>query len=179
MNEAYISLGSNMGDKEETLRHAVQLLQQHPAIMVVKLSSIYETDPVGYTDQDVFLNMVILVHTPLAAQELLEECQKVEQALKRVRVIRWGPRTIDLDILLYNHDNIETETLIVPHTRMHERAFVLVPLVEIAPELKHPTIGVAFQALLEQVGKEGVRRWKIATDLSGFILSKGSKDSLS
>lgn len=172
MNEVYISLGSNMGDKEETLRHAVQLLQQHEEIKVVKLSSIYETDPVGYTDQDLFLNMVILVHTTLSAQELLEECQKVEQVLKRIRIIRWGPRTIDLDILLYNHDNIETETLVVPHVRMHERAFVLVPLVEIAPNLKYPPTGIALQVMLEQVGKEGVRQWKKVTGVSEFVLSE-------
>jgi 2-amino-4-hydroxy-6-hydroxymethyldihydropteridine diphosphokinase len=175
MNKVYISLGSNMGDKEETLRHAVKLLQQHKKIEVVKLSSIYETDPVGYIDQDLFLNMVVLVHTTLSAQEMLEECQKIEQALKRVRIIRWGPRTIDLDILFYNHDNIKSETLIVPHPRMHERAFVLVPLLEINPNLIYPPTGVALKTMLEQVGKEGVRRWKMVTGVSEFVLSENSK----
>ncbi|MGG0657410.1 2-amino-4-hydroxy-6-hydroxymethyldihydropteridine diphosphokinase [Rummeliibacillus pycnus] len=172
MNEVYISLGSNMGDKEEILRHAVQLLQQHKGIKVVKLSSIYETDPVGFLDQEVFLNMVILVHTSLSAQEILEVCQEVESELKRVRIIRWGPRTIDLDILLYNHDNIETEALIVPHARMHERAFVLVPLVEIAPELKFPLTEEALQTMLEQVGGEGVRLWKVVAGVSEFVHSE-------
>lgn len=175
MNEVYISLGSNMGDKEETLRHAVQLLQQQKEIEVVKLSSIYETDPVGYTNQDLFLNMVVQVRTTLPAQEMLEECQKIEQALKRVRIIRWGPRTIDLDILFYNHDNIETETLIVPHPRMHERAFVLVPLLEIDPNLIYPPTGLALRTMLELVGKEGVRRWKTVTEVSEFVLSENSK----
>ncbi|MFJ8264263.1 2-amino-4-hydroxy-6-hydroxymethyldihydropteridine diphosphokinase [Rummeliibacillus sp. NPDC094406] len=172
MNEVYISLGSNMGDKEETLRHAVQLLQRHEAVEVIKLSSIYETDPVGFTDQDVFLNMVVLVNTTLTAQEILEVCQEIEQELKRIRIIRWGPRTMDLDILLYNHDNIETETLIVPHARMHERAFVLVPLVEIAPELKHPLTNEALLTMLAQVGKEGVIQWKTIAGVSEFVHSE-------
>lgn len=169
MNEVYISLGSNMGDKEESLRHAVQLLQEHQAVKVVKLSSIYETDPVGFADQDVFLNMVVLVNTTLTAQEMLEICQQIEYELKRVRIIRWGPRTIDLDILLYNHDNIETETLVVPHARMHERAFVLVPLVEIAPDLKYPPTNQALRTMLEKVGSEGVRQWKAITKVSEFV----------
>ena len=173
MNEVYISLGSNMGDKEETLRHAVQLLREQEEIEVVKLSSIYETDPVGYTDQDAFLNMVILVHTTLTAQRMLEICQEVEHELKRVRIIRWGPRTIDLDILLYNHENIETETLIVPHARMHERAFVLVPLVEVAPELKYPLTEVALKTMLAQVGDEGVRLWRTTPMVSEFVQLKG------
>lgn len=173
MNKVYISLGSNMGDKEETLRHAIQLLHQHNAVKVVKLSSIYETDPVGFTDQDLFLNMVVLVHTTLNAQDILKVCQEIEHELKRVRVIRWGPRTIDLDILLYNHENIETETLIVPHARMHERAFVLVPLVEIAPELKYPLTDEALQIMLGRVGNEGVRRWKTISGVSEFVRSEG------
>ncbi|MGX9132886.1 2-amino-4-hydroxy-6-hydroxymethyldihydropteridine diphosphokinase [Rummeliibacillus sp. JY-2-4R] len=172
MNKAYISLGSNMGDREVSLCHAVQLLQKYDAIDVIKVSSIYETDPVGYVDQDLFLNMVILVHTTLTAEELLEVCQEVEQELKRVRIIRWGPRTIDLDILLYNHDNIETETLIVPHARMHERAFVLVPLVEIEPELKYPKTNEPFKSLLSHVGTEGIRRWKSISNTQEFINSE-------
>lgn len=176
MNEVYISLGSNIGDKEETLRHAVQLLQEHQEVEVIKLSSIYETDPVGYTDQDVFLNMVILVHTTLTAQRMLEVCQDIERELKRIRVIHWGPRTIDLDILLYNHDNIETETLIVPHARMHERAFVLVPLVEIAPELKYPLTDEALKTMLRRVGNKGVRLWKSIARVSEFVYSESEEE---
>ncbi len=175
MNEAYISLGSNMGDREVSLCHAVQLLQKQDAIEVVKLSSIYETDPVGYVDQDLFLNMVILVHTTFTAEKLLEVCQEVEQELKRVRIIRWGPRTIDLDILLYNHDNIETETLIVPHARMHERAFVLVPLVEIAPELKYPPTNELFKKILAQVGAEGIKLWKSFSNVQEFVNLENEK----
>lgn len=172
MNAVYISLGSNMGDKEESLRLAVQLLHEHKDIEVVKLSSIYNTDPVGYTDQDEFLNMVAYVRTSLPALELLTVCQQIEKELKRVRVIHWGPRTIDLDILLYNHDHIETETLIVPHAHMHERTFVLVPLVEIAPELTYPTTNEALQTMLASVGKEGVRQWKTIGGVNEFVHSE-------
>ena len=133
MNVAYLSIGSNIGDRLHHLTEAVRALHLHEGLMVSSVSSIYETAPVGFTDQADFLNMVVCVETGLAAQELLEICQNIEQELGRVRDIRWGPRTVDLDILLYNNDNIETENLIVPHPRMHERAFVLIPLLEIAP----------------------------------------------
>src|SRR5699024_9592520 len=99
-------------------------------------SSIYETAPVGFIDQADFLNMVIEVETRLSPIELLDVCQEIELRLGRERVIRFGPRTIDLDILLYNQENLETERLSIPHVRMHERAFVLVPLAEIAHSYK-------------------------------------------
>src|SRR5699024_4742896 len=102
---------------------------------IVKESSIYETPPVGYTNQGHFLNMFIAVKTSLSAIKLLDVCQCIEQQLGRKREIRFGPRTIDLDILIYNEENIKTDRLIVPHPRMHERAFVLIPLVEIAQHL--------------------------------------------
>ncbi|WP_010309033.1 2-amino-4-hydroxy-6-hydroxymethyldihydropteridine diphosphokinase [Kurthia senegalensis] len=171
MVTAYISLGSNMGDKEQALQHAVQLLQKNEYVNVTKVSSIYDTDPVGYEDQDVFLNIVIEVETTLSAQQLLVTCQEIEQQLKRVRIIRWGPRTIDLDILLYNHENIETETLIVPHPRMHERAFVLVPLMEIAKDAVLPTTERTVASYLEEVGHAGVRVFKEIDDVEGFIHS--------
>ena len=99
------------------------------------ISSIYETEPIGYTDQTEFLNMAIKISTDLSAFDLLEVLQDIEIVLDRKREIRWGPRTLDLDILLYNHDNIETETLSVPHPRMHETAFVIIPLLEIEPNI--------------------------------------------
>ncbi|MFE6170336.1 2-amino-4-hydroxy-6-hydroxymethyldihydropteridine diphosphokinase [Viridibacillus arvi] len=169
MNEAFISLGSNIGERLQTLQHAVKLLTEHLEVEVVAVSSVYETDPVGFTDQDAFLNIVVQIRTSLNPEKTLELCQVIENELKRVRVIRWGPRTIDLDILLYNHDNIETETLIVPHPRMHERAFVLVPLLEIAPDLIYPKTNEALQSMLSSVGKEGVRQWKTIAGVEEFV----------
>lgn len=131
MNKSYLSLGSNMGDRLEMLKQAVSSLKEHPSIDVLKISSLYETDPVGFTEQDPFLNMVIYLQTNLSAHELLDACQNIENELNRKREIRWGPRTIDLDILLYNHNEMNTDRLVIPHPRMHERAFVLVPLLEI------------------------------------------------
>ena len=131
MNKSYLSLGSNMGDRLEMLKQAVSSLKEHPSIDVLKISSLYETDPVGFTEQDPFLNMVIYLQTNLSAHELLDACQSIENELNRKREIRWGPRTIDLDILLYNHNEMNTDRLVIPHPRMHERAFVLVPLLEL------------------------------------------------
>nr|WP_218624972.1 2-amino-4-hydroxy-6-hydroxymethyldihydropteridine diphosphokinase [Sporosarcina sp. E16_3] len=128
-----MSIGSNIGDRLYHLTEAVRALHSHDGIIVTSVSSIYETAPVGFTDQADFLNMVVCVETALTAQALLDACQKIEHGLGRVRDVRWGPRTADLDILLYNNENIETENLIVPHPRMYERAFVLIPLLEIAP----------------------------------------------
>lgn len=155
MNVSYLSLGSNMGDRIAMLERAVGQLAAHPEIEVGSISSVYETDPVGFTDQDAFLNIVVEVKTTQSASDLLEVCQKIEQYLQRERLVRWGPRTIDLDILLFNQDNIETERLTIPHPRMHERAFVLVPLLEIAPQF-----GACFPT-----EDEGVRLWgKIIND---------------
>lgn len=159
MNRAYLSLGSNMGDRMDLLQKAVRLLHEHEAVGVEAVSSIYETDPVGLIDQPAFLNIVVEITTSLTPEGLLQICREIEESLDRVRVIRWGPRTIDLDILLYNHDNIETETLTVPHPRMQERAFVLVPLAEIAPDIATGTVP----------GTDGVRLWKKVDSVKGFF----------
>ncbi|MBM7694877.1 2-amino-4-hydroxy-6-hydroxymethyldihydropteridine diphosphokinase [Peribacillus deserti] len=158
---AYLSLGTNMGDRENYLRDAVLLLQNDSQLSITSVSSIYETDPVGYVEQERFLNIVLEVKTAKNANELLHKCQQIELQLGRKREIRWGPRTIDLDILLYNHENIETESLSIPHPRMHERAFVLVPLIEINPGLSLPKIDKPLSEILEAIpDKEGVRLWK-------------------
>ncbi|MCY8144599.1 2-amino-4-hydroxy-6-hydroxymethyldihydropteridine diphosphokinase [Bacillus haynesii] len=160
-NTAYIALGSNIGRREEYLKKAVSLLHHHPSVQVTDISSIYETDPVGYTDQDLFLNMAAAIKTSLSPFELLDLTQRIEKELGRKRDIRWGPRTADLDILLYNRENIETEQLIVPHPRMHERLFVLVPLLEIYPDLE----GVVNHAK----NQEGVRVWKQKSGVDEFV----------
>ncbi|MBY6038499.1 2-amino-4-hydroxy-6-hydroxymethyldihydropteridine diphosphokinase [Fictibacillus nanhaiensis] len=158
---AYLSLGSNMGDREQFLKKAVVELNRDPEITIEEISSIYETDPVGYTDQPLFLNLAIKLKTSLPPQSLLSKMQEVETKLNRKRVRKWGPRTIDLDILLYNSVSIQTEVLNIPHPRMLERAFVLIPLSEIAPDDVYPGGSVSLhQVLCEQRDKEGVRIWK-------------------
>jgi len=160
-NQAYIALGSNMGDRFEYLKKAIFLLNSHEEIRVVNTSSIYETDPVGYTDQEQFLNMAVQVSTSLKPNELLDECLKIEEQLGRKREVRWGPRTLDLDILLYNQENIETEKLTIPHPRMSERAFVILPLLEMDPNLMLPTMEEPLDSCLQSIpDKEGVRIWK-------------------
>ncbi|MBU8881387.1 2-amino-4-hydroxy-6-hydroxymethyldihydropteridine diphosphokinase [Bacillus sp. FJAT-29790] len=161
VNEAYLSLGSNIGDRNENLKEAIENLEASPEIKVINTSSIYETDPVGYENQEQFLNMVIQVETTLEPIALLDTCHEIEKNLGRKRDIRWGPRTIDLDILLYNQENIETDKLIVPHPRMQERAFVVIPLLEIQSCIKLPTMEVSLQAVLGDIpDRKGVRIWK-------------------
>lgn len=160
-NSAYLSIGSNMGDRLESLRKAIQLLDKSDQIKVELVSSIYETDPIGYIDQACFLNAVIKISTSLQPEELLQACLRIELKLGRKREIRWGPRTLDLDILLYNQENIETESLLVPHPRMQERAFVIIPLMELDPDIKLPNVNASLDDIVEQIpDKEGVRLWK-------------------
>jgi 2-amino-4-hydroxy-6-hydroxymethyldihydropteridine diphosphokinase len=160
-NTAFIALGSNIGNRYDYLTEAIKQLAHHHEIKMVNISSIYETDPVGYEDQDLFLNMVIEVMTSLLAHELLDICLELELTLGRKRKIVWGPRTIDLDILLYNQENIETEKLIIPHPRMLERNFVMIPLSEIKPDIIIPNIDKPLEALIKELpNKEGVRLWK-------------------
>ena len=135
---AYVALGSNLGDREAYLWQALGLLAAHPSLQVQKVSSFYETEPVGYLDQGMFLNAVAQLETDRTPQELLKILQAIENRLGRQRGIRWGPRTIDLDLLLYGNQTIEEPELIIPHPRMLERDFVLVPLAEIAPDLLLP-----------------------------------------
>ncbi|MBN6205805.1 2-amino-4-hydroxy-6-hydroxymethyldihydropteridine diphosphokinase [Ralstonia pickettii] len=140
MNKVYLALGTNIEPRDVHLSEALNLLEADEAIVIKKRSSIYETAPAGYLDQADFLNMVIEIQTLLDPFALLDLCQAIEHKLGREREIRFGPRTIDLDILLYNQENIKEDRLMVPHPRMHERAFVLVPLAEIAADTVVPNI---------------------------------------
>lgn len=157
---AYIGLGTNIGDRPQYLHRALMLLDNHQQIQLQRSSSIYETDPVGYTDQRQFLNMVAEVDTNLSPRDLLFEMANVESELGRKRILRWGPRTIDLDILLYNQEEMDTEALQIPHSRMEQRAFVLVPLAEINPGLSIPGRGPLLTLIQKTPDKEGVRLWK-------------------
>ncbi|GHI00847.1 2-amino-4-hydroxy-6-hydroxymethyldihydropteridine diphosphokinase [Neobacillus kokaensis] len=160
-NTAIIALGSNIGNRYDTMTLAIKRLTSTADIKLVNTSSIYETDPVGYEAQDLFLNMVIEVKTALDAFALLDRCLKIELELGRKREIRWGPRTIDLDILTYNQENINHAKLVVPHPRMLERAFVLAPLLEMKPEIKFLGTDKPLEAFLDELpDREGVRLWK-------------------
>jgi 2-amino-4-hydroxy-6-hydroxymethyldihydropteridine diphosphokinase len=130
---AFLGLGANLGDRLANLQRAADLLAATPGIVVLRSSRIYETAPVGPPQPD-FLNAVVEVDTTLSPEDLLAACAAVERELHRVRGIPWGPRTIDVDLLAYGDRVIETNELIVPHPRMHERAFVLVPLLELAED---------------------------------------------
>lgn len=132
---SYLSLGSNMGDKLEYLRSAHRELARAEKIEIRRMSPVYQTEPVGKTDQDWFLNQVMEIATTLPPPALLETCQSIEQRLGRVRLERWGPRTMDIDILLYGDVKQDDPQLTLPHPRMLERAFVLVPLADLVPEL--------------------------------------------
>jgi 2-amino-4-hydroxy-6-hydroxymethyldihydropteridine diphosphokinase len=159
-SEVYIALGANLGDREQTLMAAISMLDRHPKITVLRTSSIYETDPVGYEDQPAFLNMMIAAQTSLAPDALLAVLMETEQELGRVRDIRWGPRMIDLDMIVI-HDHAftwDSETLTLPHPRMSERLFVLIPLAEITPE--GTLLAFVRESMGKLEGKEGVRRWK-------------------
>ncbi|MHD0398597.1 2-amino-4-hydroxy-6-hydroxymethyldihydropteridine diphosphokinase [Staphylococcus simulans] len=138
MTDVFLGLGSNVGDRENQLKEAIRLLDEQPGIQVVKVSSFYETEPVGYVDQPDFLNLCVEIQTELSPKAVLESGLGIEQQLHRVRKERWGPRTLDIDILLYGDQIIEEEDLTVPHPRMTERAFVLIPLQEIAPNKVEP-----------------------------------------
>lgn len=135
MNKAYLGLGTNMGDKQAYLKEACKIISDNTNINIVKISKVYKTKAWGYTNQDDFLNICIEVDTNLSPEELLEVCHEVENKLNRVRVIRWGPRTIDVDILFFNNIISTDENLILPHPRIKERAFVLIPLMDLNKEL--------------------------------------------
>lgn len=139
MTAVYLSLGSNIGDRKDYLSRALQALDNLQQTQVCQVSSFYETAAWGKTDQDDFLNVCCRIETDLKPQKLLSYCQKIEKKLNRVRHEHWGPRTIDIDILLYGQQTINDDNLKVPHPYMTERAFVLVPLLEIASQLTLPS----------------------------------------
>jgi 2-amino-4-hydroxy-6-hydroxymethyldihydropteridine diphosphokinase len=148
--KAYISLGSNLGDREATLRRALDLLRQDPEIDVVAVSAFRETEPVGFTDQPRFVNGAAALDTELPARALLERLLAVERALGRTREgPRFGPRTVDLDLLLYGDERIAEPGLRVPHPRLHERRFALEPLAELDPEVVVPGRGPVGALLAE------------------------------
>ena len=141
MTVAYVGLGANLGAREETLRRAVELLREADGVDVVAVSQLRETEPVAVVDQPPFLNGAVAVETTRAPRELLDLLLEIERSLGRVREERWGPRTIDLDLLVYGDDVVDEPGLRVPHPHLHERRFALEPLAELAPEFDVPGRG--------------------------------------
>ena len=152
MSKAYLGLGTNIGDRLNYLNQACILLNSYDDITITNKSSIYETKAWGYTEQNDFLNMCIEIKTRLNPQNLLKICNEVEQKLNRERIIRWGPRTIDIDILFFNDIILHEENLDIPHPRITERAFVLIPLMDINPNLnvKNKSIKEHLKALTKE-----------------------------
>lgn len=136
---AFLGLGSNQGDRLNYLEKAVKMLREQPDITITNESDVYESEPWGEIKQDNFLNQVIEIETNSLPEELLSQCQAIEAALGRERSIHWGPRTIDIDILLYENHQIISDKLIIPHPYLEQRNFVLIPLKEIAPDLILPS----------------------------------------
>ncbi len=142
MTRAYVGLGANLGAREETIRRAIELLGREDEVDVVAVSRVRETDPVGVIDQPRFLNGAVVVDTALAPRDLLDVLLRIERQLGRVRDgTRWGPRTIDLDLLVYGDEEIDQPGLTIPHPRLGERRFALEPLAEVDPELVIPGLG--------------------------------------
>ncbi len=153
-HKVYLALGTNLGNRLENLKTAIKLLP--PDVRVIKASPVYETPPWGYLNQADFLNQVLEAETNLTPEELLVYLKGLEAQIGRQASFKYGPRLIDLDILFYDDLILETAALSIPHPRMHERAFVLVPLAELNPDLRHPKADRTIQELLGNTDQDGI-----------------------
>jgi 2-amino-4-hydroxy-6-hydroxymethyldihydropteridine diphosphokinase len=157
LHDAYVGLGSNMNDPEKQIMEAIKTLQTLPKSEFIQASSLYKTPPWGYAEQADFINAVVHIRTNLAPMELLEELQKIEQAFGRVRTFANAPRPLDLDVLIFDETCLASPSLTIPHPRMHERGFVLLPLAEIAPTLMIGKRGTADE-LARSCDNRGIQR---------------------
>jgi len=158
MTETYIALGSNLGDRMANLEAAIAALA--PAVTLTRRSPVYETDPQYIADQPAFLNMVLCGDTNLDPESLLRHLKNIENGLGRTPTVRYGPRLIDLDILFFGERTFDSSDLVIPHPRLAERAFVLKPLSDVAPQAVHPVTGETVQQMLERLADAGsVRRY--------------------
>jgi len=158
-NIAFIGIGSNVGDKISNCERAIAEITQHEGNRLIAQSSLYKTEPIGYTQQDWFINCAIEIETNLTAHELLHVLEGIELSMERKRSFKWGPRIIDLDILFFNQDTIQCEELMVPHPELEKRAFVLVPLCEIAGDYIHPVLKRSISQMVAQLkGEQGIEK---------------------
>ena len=158
---AFVGVGSNLGDRQTQILDALDHLQQDRKVEILRRSSLYETEPVGFRDQPPFLNAVVEISTQHSPQHLLVFLQSIERRMGRQRNLPWGPRRIDLDLLLYEDQLVSQPDLMIPHPELANRAFVLVPLVEIAPSAVHPLLGKTVAELLACLGDDtGVRPYR-------------------
>ncbi len=172
---AYLGLGSNVGDREEYIEQAIFLLGKTSGIKVLKKSSNYETEAEGVADQPPFLNAAACIETVLSPSKLLSAIQGIENTLGREREVEWGPRTIDIDILLYGDEIVSDDKLQIPHPLLHERLFALIPLNEIAPDTIHPALEKTISEIYEEKKLEGGEKYD--DELPGFKeIKKGVYD---
>lgn len=157
MKTAYLGLGTNLGDREVHLADAIEHLNGE-RLRVTRCSSIWETEPRDKLDQPWFLNQVVEVETDLFPRQLFDRAKRIERELGRVKGVPKGPRVIDIDVLLYGNTKVDTEDLTIPHPRMHERRFVLAPLAELAPGLRHPVTKATVARMLDGVAGQAVRK---------------------
>ena len=144
----FLGLGSNLGDREVHLQRAIALLEEDECVQIKRKSTVIETEPIGHTEQGAFLNQVIQIETSYDPYSLLQKCLKIEQSSGRIREEKWGPRTLDIDILFFGETVLQSDGLKIPHPEASNRAFVLLPLAEIAPTFQHPVSGQQIEAML-------------------------------
>ena len=164
MSKVFVGVGSNLGDREFLIRKAVEAMRDLPRTLVVRVSSLYDTDPVGEVDQPAFLNAAVWLETTLEPRELLWQLLLIEKRMGRVRSQRWGPRPIDLDLLFYGEETVDEPDLKIPHPEAHRRAFVLLPLVELDRDFVHPSTGESIRKLIKKLPpnppvRKGGRFW--------------------